>query len=90
MIASLATVPVVPSAAFVAVALTFEVDATSPNAASYAVLDTNTRTTGTTPALPTAVVLRCGGGKRTRASKGTFEVHGTTDHDWKVLGVHQI
>ena len=85
VIASLGTVPVISSSAFVAIALTPEVDATPPNAASYAAFDTNTRTTGTTPALPTAELLGCCGRESIRASEGNLEVLGARDHNWRAL-----
>ena len=85
MVASLAMAPVISPAAFAAVALTPEVNETSPNAAYYAAIDTDTRTTGTKPAPPTAVVLGCGWGKSIWASEGILEVPGATDHDWRAL-----
>ena len=78
VIASLATVPFTSSAPFVAVAL---MDAASPNAISHAAFDINTPTTGTTPELPTAIVLGCGGGESIRASEDIREMLGATDHD---------
>ena len=64
MVTPLATAPVISSAAFVAVALTREADATSLNAANYAAFDIDTRAIDAAPA-PSTVVgpgCVCGGG----------------------------
>ena len=85
MIASLAIAPVISPVTFAAVALTPEVNGTSPNAACYAAFDADTRITGTAPAPATAVVLGYGGGESIRAPEGILEVLRATDNDWRAL-----
>ena len=83
MVTSLATAPVISSAAFVAVALTREADATSLNAANYAAFDIDTRAIDAAPAPSTVVGPGCVWGGGMRAFRGTIDV--ATDQDWRAL-----